>query len=108
MARAGPEIHSGEHGVLRGCRLSAPSKSSGALTPLLIVAALLLAGGAATYYLSQSHSQAAAEPAPVAALYGIATDAEGAAGGDEGSLGDFQKQLQQLKDTALRAPNSAF
>jgi twitching motility protein PilJ len=75
---------------------------------LLIVAVLLLAGGAVTYYLAQSHSGAAVEPAPVAALYGIAVDAEGAVGGDDASLGDFQKQLQQLKDTALRAPNSTF
>ena len=88
--------------------MSAPSKTSGVLTPLLTLSALLLAGGAATYYLAQNHSGAAAEPAPVAALYGIAVDAEGAVGGDDASLADFQKQLQQLKDTALRAPNSAF
>ena len=88
--------------------MSAPSKTSGVLTPLLILTGLLLAGGAATSYLAQNHSGAAAEPAPVAALYGIAVDAEGAVGGDDASLGDFQKQLQQLKDTALRAPNSAF
>ena len=87
---------------------SAPTRTKGALTGLLAVAAVLLAGGATTYFVMQNHASAAAEPAPVAALYGIAIDAEGAVSGDDAALGNFQKQLQQLKDSALRTPNSSF
>ncbi len=86
----------------------ATTRSNSSLTVMLVIAALLVAAGAAMYYLSTSHAATAAEPAPTAALYGIATDAEGAVLGNESSLSDLQKQLQQLKDAATAAPAASF
>jgi hypothetical protein len=82
--------------------------SNGSLTALLAIAALLLLAGAAVLYTLQSHAAAAAAAAPVDALYGIAIDAEGAVSGDDTALTNFQKQLQQLKDAALRTPAAPF
>jgi twitching motility protein PilJ len=82
--------------------------SNGSLTALLAIAALLLLAGAAVLYTLQSHAPAAAAAAPVDALYGIAIDAEGAVSGDDTALTNFQKQLQQLKDAALRSPTAPF
>jgi twitching motility protein PilJ len=84
------------------------SRSNGSLTAVLAIAALLLLAGAAVLYMLQSRAPAAAATAPVDALYGIAIDAESAVSGDDTALTSLQKQLQQLKDAALRSPGAPF
>src|SRR5689334_15688303 len=87
---------------------TSPSRSNGSLTAVLAIAALLLLAGAGVLYTLQSHVPAAATAAPVDALYRIAIDADGVISGDDTALNDFQKQLQQLKDAALRSPAAPF
>ena len=86
----------------------APNRTSGSLTALLAAAALLIAAGGAAYFTLQGHVAAPASSAPVAALYGIAIDSEGAVQGDDAALSNFQKALQQIKTAAAAAPNDPF
>jgi twitching motility protein PilJ len=84
------------------------TRSKGGLTGMLAGAALLIAAGAAAYFASQNRPAVAAEAAPVAAFYGIAIDADGAAAGNDAAFTSFQKQLQQLKDAAVATPGAPF
>jgi twitching motility protein PilJ len=85
------------------------TRANGGLTAVLAVAALLIAaGGAAEYFASQDHPAVTTQAAPVAALYGIAIDADGAAAGNDAAFGSFLKRLQELKDAAVTSPAAPF
>ena len=76
---------------------------------LLVVATVLLAVAAVIFFTRDNQSTPAATAAvPVDALYGLAVDAQGAVSGNETALGNFQSQLQQLKDALAAAPGAAF
>ena len=86
----------------------ATTRSKGGLTAMLAGAALLIAAGAVAYFASQSRPAAGTEAAPVAAFYGIAIDADGAASGNDAAFNSFQAQLQHLKDAAVAMPGAPF
>ncbi len=75
---------------------------------LLGLAVLLLIGSGAGYYLVQARTATAATHLPVAALYELALDADGALAGDTGALSRLEQSKKTLEDLAARDAGAPF
>jgi twitching motility protein PilJ len=84
------------------------TRAPGGVALLLGLSALLLIGSGAAYYLVQARTAAAATHLPVAALYELALDADGALAGDTGALSRLEQSKKTLEDVAARDAGAPF
>ena len=86
---------------------AAPVRPGRGLDPIVILGALMAIAVGVLWFMARQ-APPATSSAPVDSINSLAIDAQGAAAGDERSLGNFERALKDLKEAAAADPAAAF
>jgi twitching motility protein PilJ len=86
---------------------AAPVRPGRGLDPLIIIGALMAIAVGVLWFMGRQAAPATSS-APVDSINSLAIDAQGAAAGDERSLGNFERALKDLMEAAAANPDAAF